>query len=93
MLESGTRYNVNTSVSAYFGFIRTPPEEIRWMDDRQHKLYFDRQILPVPGGPTNMSDWQTLFEWGNRGSLKVSVMDMVYRVESSSCRKGMETLK
>ena len=23
------------------------------MDDRQHKLYFDRQILPVPGGPTN----------------------------------------
>jgi len=28
--ESGTRYNVNTSVSAYFGFIRTPPEEIHW---------------------------------------------------------------
>ena len=23
------------------------------MDDREHKLYFDRQILPVPGGPTN----------------------------------------
>ena len=23
------------------------------MDDRQHKVYFDRQILPVPGGPTN----------------------------------------
>jgi len=30
VLESGTRYNVNTSVSAYFGIIRTPPEEIRW---------------------------------------------------------------
>jgi len=24
------------------------------MDDRQHKLYFDRQILPVRGGPTNI---------------------------------------
>jgi len=24
------------------------------MDDREHKLYFDRQILPVPGGPTNI---------------------------------------
>ena len=23
------------------------------MDDRQHKLYFDRQVLPVRGGPTN----------------------------------------
>jgi len=23
------------------------------MDDREHNLYFDRQILPVPGGPTN----------------------------------------
>jgi len=23
------------------------------MDDREHKLYFDRQILPVPGGPKN----------------------------------------
>jgi len=24
------------------------------MDDREHKLYFDRQILPVPDGPTNI---------------------------------------
>jgi len=24
------------------------------MDDREHNLYFDRQILPVPGGPTNI---------------------------------------
>jgi len=23
------------------------------MGDPEHKLYFDRQILPVPGGPTN----------------------------------------
>ena len=23
------------------------------MDDRQHKVYFDRQILPVPSGLTN----------------------------------------
>ena len=24
------------------------------MDDRQHKLYLDRQILPAPGGPKDI---------------------------------------
>ena len=31
------------------------------MDDREHKLYFDRQILPVPGGPKNNS-WSMMSE-------------------------------
>ena len=43
------------------------------MDDRQHKVYFDRQILPVPSGPKNNS-WSMMSEvWEGEKIAKESL--------------------